>query len=62
MQQKIIGKDAVPDNIRALIDSMKQEGKRRIDMIDLMAEFSYSPPQIRRAMRKLVKEGVVKEE
>ena len=58
---------AIPDNeakmrIRTLIKQMKEEGIKKIDMLDIITRLNLPVEQVEKIMTKLEEENLVKEE
>ncbi|MBI2574413.1 winged helix-turn-helix transcriptional regulator [Candidatus Woesearchaeota archaeon] len=61
LKQKLVKDDPSLNSIRSFLTRTKQSGDK-IGMIELMSKFNCPPQKINRIMRRLEKEGVIREE
>ncbi len=62
LKQSLFEEKIALHNVRSFIRYLKENGRKRVDAIQLMVHFNYSPEQIHQVMKRLEQEGIVKEE
>ncbi|MBI2142361.1 hypothetical protein HYU15_02645 [Candidatus Woesearchaeota archaeon] len=62
LKQSMVEDKIALHNIRNFILCLKENGRKRVDAIQIMLHFSYPPEKIQKIMKALESEGLVEEE